>query len=60
MLEERSGVNFGFPKSFIFNYTFTLKGESAANREGGGQRERVGVFKQWKAKGKSGLNSERG
>jgi hypothetical protein len=60
MLEQRWGVNFGIPKSFIFNYTFTLKRVSAAGREGGGKREGFGVFNQLKAKRKSGLNSERG
>jgi hypothetical protein len=60
MFEERSRVNFGLPKSFIFNYTFTLKRESAAGRESGGQRERVGVFNPLEAKRKFGLNSERG
>jgi hypothetical protein len=60
MLEERSGVNFGLPKSFIFDYTLTVKREFFADRQSGGKRKRVGIFNQLKAERKSGLNSERG
>jgi hypothetical protein len=49
MLEKSSGVDFGLPKRFNFDYLMTKKRNLPGDRERDRWREGVGISKPWRA-----------